>query len=369
MIIREYEKIFAKDCPAFNELSRFADASDFLSIGWKYVQAKNYVGVIRLPSGFQIEILPKLNASTEKLRGLVINMIRTLKDFSGKKFLNADLDTARLDFWAIFIRIYLDMVRDLVKRGLKSTYVTREDNLNVFKGKLLINENLRHNVAHMERFYVAYDEYSLDRPEHRLIKAALWKLRREKLARQLLESFDTVTTSTNYAKDFAAVSIDRTNREYRAVMNWTEIFLRSESFTLFAGKSEAIALLFDMNKLFEAYVAEHIKKHFSEQFTVKIQAQEKYLFAEPRRFGLRPDIVLEKGNELIILDTKWKSAPTEADMYQMLAYARRHCTKKIILLCSSDAEEKFYRAEDLEVKIIAVDLFDMKKLLAKVTGS
>ena len=380
LTVREYKKIFAEDCPRFNELVKFAeefkfpeefksDKSDdvlkFIELGFErrgaFVQAKNYVGVIRLPSGFQIEILPKLDAPNEKLRGLVVEMLRTMKDFSCKKFQDAELDTARLDLYEIFIKMYLDRVSDLVKRGLKSSYVGREDNLNVFKGKLLINENLRRNFAHREKFFVTYDEYSIDRPEHRLIKAALLKLRREKLARRLLIYFDSVEASKNYSKDFSAISIDRTNREYQTVMNWTKIFLRGESFMPFAGKSAALALLFDMNKLFEAYVAEHIKKYFSDEFTVKIQAQEKYLFDEPRSFGLKPDIILE-GDEKIILDTKWKFEIIPSDMYQMFAYAKKYGAKKIFLLCPPQVEETFYRAEDFQVQVVGVDLFNMLNL-------
>lgn len=360
MIVREYEKIFPNDCPNFDELRNFAEAGDFFNLSWRYVQAKNYVGVIRLPSGFQIEILPKLNAPDEKLRGLVIEMLRTLKDFSYKKFLDAELDTARLDLYEIFIRIYLGMVLDLVKYGLKSSYVEREENLKFFKGKLLVNENLRRNFAHRERFFVAYDEYNLDRPEHRLIKAALLKLRQNKLARRLMTYFDSVAASFNYHKDFAAISIDRTNREYQAVMNWTRLILSGESFTPFIGKLEALTLLFDMNKLFEAHVAEHIKKYFSDRFTVKIQAQEKFLFDEPRSFGLKPDIILE-GDEKIILDTKWKFKISEDDMYQMFAYAKRYGVRKIFILCP--AEEDFYRAEDLTLQIYRVDLFDIDESL------
>ena len=91
MTIREYEKIYSSDCEYFNELAKFSAASDFLSVGWQFVQAKNYVGVIRLPSGYQIEILPKLQAADEDLRGILIKMLSTLKDFSGKKFLDAEL--------------------------------------------------------------------------------------------------------------------------------------------------------------------------------------------------------------------------------------------------------------------------------------
>ena len=369
MIVREYEKIFADNCQNFDELIKFAQASEFLSLGWQFVQAKNYVGVIQLPSGFQLEILPKIYEGGDeiKLRRLVVEMICTLKDFKFKKFRDADLDTARLNLYEIFISIYLEMVQDLVKSGLKSSYVVHEENLNVLKGKLLIKENLRRNFAHKEKFFVAYDEYSLDRPEHRLTKATLIKIlhtTREnfRLARHLLNDFDSITQSINFAKDFAAVSIDRTNSSYRTVMEWTKIFLRGESFTPFAGKSRTMALLFDMNKLFEAYVAEHIKKYFSDRFTVRTQVREKFLFCEPQDYILKPDILLERGNEKIIMDTKWKFEPTEGDMYQMFAYAKRYGAKKIYLLCPPNVEENIYRAADFEVEVYGVDLFNMAKL-------
>lgn len=371
-IIHEYEKIFGDDCEHFDELIKFTEASEFLSLGWQrqrgaYVQAKNYIGVIRLPSGFQIEILPKLNEHEDKLRGLVVEMLRSLKDFSYKKFLDADLDTTRFNLYEIFIRIYLEMVLELVKRGLRSSYTLREENLNFFKGKLLVRENIRHNIAHHEKFFVAFDEYNLDRAEHRLIKATLLKLFRtttenKRLVNRLLADFDSVPASTNYPKDFAEIFIDRQNSHYQAVMNWTKIFLRGESFSAFAGKTNVLALLFPMEKLFEAYVAKYIQKFFSDRFTVKIQAQEKFLFDTPKSFALKPDILLE-GNEIIILDTKWKLEITSGDMYQMFAYAKKYDAKKIFLLCPPQVAGNIsYRSTDFDVKIFCVDLFNMDNL-------
>ena len=227
LTVREYQKIFRDDCPHFDELIKFAAASEFLDLNWRYVQAKNFVGVIRLPGGFQIEILPKIYDGDDpsRLRALVVKMLRTLKNFSGKTFRNAQLDTSRLPLYEIFIRQYLDMVAELVKRGLKSSYVPREENLRVVKGKLLIGRHVRINFAHREKFFVAFDEYGLNRPENRLIKSTLGKLLRTtrdqenfRLTTRLLADFDSVDASTNFAKDFAAVSIDRINRAYEAVM-------------------------------------------------------------------------------------------------------------------------------------------------------
>lgn len=367
LTVREYQKIFPADCPHFDELAKFAAASDFFGLGWRYVQAKNFVGVIRLSNGFQIEILPKIYDGDDpnRLRGLVVKMLCTLKNFSGKKFLEADLQTSRLPLYEIFIQNYLEMVAELVKRGLKSSYILREENLRVFKGKLLIGRHVRENFAHREKFFVAFDEYSLNRPENRLIKSTLEKLRHTtrdhenfRTSNRLLADFDSVDASTNFAKDFAAVSIDRQNRGYENIMSWTKIFLAGESFTAFAGKSQAQALLFPMDKLFEAYVAAHVKKFFADRFTVKTQARGKFLFDKPKSFMLKPDILLE-GDETIIMDTKWKLDVPEADMYQMFTYSKRYEARRIFLLCPPTVDKIFYRAEDFNVTIFPVDLFDM----------
>ena len=382
LTVREYKKIFAEDCDHFDELLKFlesADVSQFLRLGIerrkKFIQAQNYVGVIRLPSGFQLEMLPKLDAPEDKLRLLVVQMLRTLRDFSGKIFPNAQLDTARLHLYEIFIRAYLEMVLELVRRGLRSSYTVQRANQNFFKGKLLLKENLRHNFAHREKFFVAFDEYNLNRAEHRLIKATLAKLLRTtrdqknfRLTTRLLTDFDSVEQSTNFAKDFAAPATDRHSRDYSAVIAWTKIFLAGKSFTSFAGKTDAQVLLFPMEKLFEAYVAAHVRKKFSDRFTVRTQVGEKFLFDVPREFKLVPDILLE-GDERIIMDTKWKLAVTEADMYQMFVYAKRYDAKKIFLLCPPQADGNiFYHAPDFDVQIFCLNLFDMDASLQNLRG-
>lgn len=378
--VKEYEKIFS-DFEYFDELIKFTAASEFLTFGWQkgrgaFVQAKNYVGVIRLPSGFQLEILPKIDAPKEKLRELVINMLRSLKEFPYKKFLNANLDTARLNLYEIFIRIYLEMVLDLVKRGLKSSYVVHEENLNYFKGKLLVNENLRRNSVHKEKFFVSYDEYSLNRPEHRLIKATLIKIlhtttENKHLANRLLAEFETVEQSINYRRDFDKVFIDKQNREYKTVIGWTKIFLRGKTFTSFTSKSETLALMFNMERLFEEFIAEHVRKIFPKPFNVKIQAREKFLFDAPKSYGLKPDIIIEHGNEIIILDTKWKFKISADDMYQMFVYAKKYKSTKIFLLCPPNKEKiSLYKStnDGFNVKIFCVDLFNVVESLSKLSS-
>lgn len=95
------------------------------------VKVNNYVGLIQLKSGYKIEILPKIDFTDDeknnKTKAIFLKMLRSLKDFSGKNFKNADLKISKMNLYEIFINMYLNDVRILVKNGLKSAYVIQED--------------------------------------------------------------------------------------------------------------------------------------------------------------------------------------------------------------------------------------------------
>ena len=61
------------------------------------IQAKNFVGLIQLESGYQIQILPKVDFGTndtgKSTEEVFIDMLRSMKDFPGKVFSSANLRT------------------------------------------------------------------------------------------------------------------------------------------------------------------------------------------------------------------------------------------------------------------------------------
>ena len=339
-----------------------ADALDFMRIAYKrnvgdVVSIKNYVGLIQMKNGYQVQILPKVSLGdgaedpgNKRTKKIFLKMLRSMKDFPSKVFNDAILKVDQMNLYEIFINMYLQEVRQLVKRGIKSTYVTQEDNLKYYKGKLLINQQIRTNLAHRERFYVTYDEFHPNRAENRLVKATLLKLQKltssaenAKEINQLLTAFEMVEPSLNYQKDFSRVTIDRNTKDYEMLMQWSKVFLMNKSFTTFSGDSTSRALLFPMESVYESYVAQQIRKMFCpDGWEVSSQDKGHYLFVEPKRqFALRPDIVLEMDGRTVIMDTKWKSLVdnerinygiSQADMYQMYAYSKRYKTPEIWLL-------------------------------------
>ena len=359
------------------------------------IKVQNYVGLIQLKSGYQIEILPKVefnleeDPENERTKIVFLKMLRSLNGEQGKTFNSANLNMGKMNLYEIIINMYLQEVRHLVKRGIKSDYITQEDNLRYYKGKLLIQQHIKENLCHKERFYVSYDEFHPDRAENRLIKATLLKLqkftnsaRNSKEIRQLLLSFEMVTPSVNYQKDFSKVVINRNTKDYETLMKWSKIFLQGLSFTTFSGNNTANALLFPMEKIYESYVAYHIKKIFRPNgWEVSAQDEKYYLFDINKKFAIKPDIVCSKGNRIIIMDTKWKRLTNikayhygidQADLYQMYAYAKKYGSSEVWLLYPfnnvniSQKELEFRSSDDFNVSVYFIDVANIEDNLTQL---
>ncbi len=387
----------------FDEFERFirevtaeentADTLDFFKVYRKkgvgdVIKAKNYVGLVQLKSGYQIQIFPKIdffnkNEETPSTEKVFIKMLCSLKEFPGKIFNFANLKVDNMNLYEVFINMYICQVQVLAKRGLRSAYTQVEDNLNFFKGKLLVNKHILKNVAHKEKFYTAYDEFNTNRAENRLIKAALVKLHRlssnqenKKTIKQLMPYFELVEASVNYEQDFSKVVINKNTNEYKDIMAWSKVFLLNKSFTAFMGDTAAKALLFPMEKVYEAYVAQYVKRVFSEKgYDVAIQDREHYLFKEGGRnvFSLRPDIVIRGNGKTIIMDTKWKRLTdnknknygiSQADMYQMFAYSKKYKTPYIWVLYPkikdmNVSQDIKFESDNTVVSLFFVDVADI----------
>ena len=434
LVVKEYDTIVSNEALSstqgyvclekkyFEELEQFvkeyvsqsdeADILEFMQIGYRRgigdtITFKSYVGMIELPSGFQIEILPKVSLGQDdnnaKTKRIFLKMLNCLKEFDGKVFSSASLNADKMNLYEIFIRMYIQEAWTLVKRGIKSDYISNEENLHVYKGKLNVSKQISLNAAHKERFYMVFDEYQVNRPENKLIKATLLKLLgvsrntdNTREIKQLLYSFELVQESDNYVKDFSKVSLTRGMKEYELLIQWSKIFLLNKSFTTFSGKNAGKALLFPMEQIFEAFIAKQIKMLFENQNNgiIRVSAQDNgyYLFDEPRKFRLRPDIVVsnafDEHHKTVIMDTKWKRLNrnpaanygiSQADMYQMYAYSKKYHTPNIWLIYPlnddvRDLEPLSFNAiknemTNVSVKVFFVDLADYKTSLQSLYES
>ncbi len=399
IVLKEYEYLqytkedeknyIPKD--TFEALERFVlknqDIAQYLIIAFKkgygkVLQAKNFVGVIQTKDKITIEILPKVNnVSNEELKEILIRMLKSLKKSPFKNFNMAHLKSSKMPLLEIFISMFLDELTKLIQKGLKSDYITKEENLKFLKGKLNIKEQIKQNYIHKERFFVEYQEFLLNRIENKLIKTTLKYLykksklnKNQQRIREYLFILDEVDLSFNIKNDFSKIKLNRQTKEYESILLWCRVFLLNRSFTPYKGDDIAFALLFDMNLLFESYVYEYLKKYGKYK---NITSQDRgyylaYLNGKIPKFKLKPDIVINKdSNNVIIADTKWKILSKEklnqgvnqADMYQMFAYGNKYKNcKKIYLIYPYEKIEEgnFYKysqdQDGLELKVLFFDI-------------
>lgn len=363
----------------------------------KIITAKNYVGVITMEDGTTIEILPKIcsrEQSTEaKTKKLLVDMLKTLRMFPYKSLQTTNVNIEKMSIFEVFIRMFIDEVFFIVKRGLKNSYETIQSNEAVFKGKMKFDGQIRYNYAHKERCFVEYDEFNLNRVENKLLKATLLYLykntgssKNKNDIKTLLNSFTEVDTSVDYESDFAKIVPDRNTRDYASALMWSKVFLMGKSFTSFSGSEVAFALLFPMETLFESYIAVQLRKLLDiSEYSVSAQDRTYHLFDEPsRKFLMKPDLVVKDKahNMTYIMDTKWKvlsaSKPnygiSQADMYQMYAYQKKYAAENVTLIypftekIPADKVIEFHSQDTVTVRAKFVDLFDVKNSLSALVS-
>jgi 5-methylcytosine-specific restriction enzyme subunit McrC len=318
--------------------------------GRRVVQVTSFVGVIRAPDGFQIEVLPKvgkvIGGGAVEARQLLIEMLRCLQGFRHVQTDSARISAARMPLLEVFIAEFLHTVEHIVKRGLRSDYSRRQDNLFALRGKLLMTPHLRQNLYRADRFFTEHDEFSTDRPENRLLHATLQRVlmlsgsqANQQLARELQFVFADVPVSAHPRIDFQRVRLDRGMGYYADALAWARIILEDESPLTGTGRHRAPSLLFPMEAVFEAFAAKHLARQLARPLILKTQTRSHHLVRhrEQNWFRLKPDLLIrEASRDLLVLDTKWKLLDSlkangtdkyglsQSDFYQLQAYGQSY---------------------------------------------
>jgi len=360
------------------------------SWGRRTVKFAHYCGVISL-GNLSLEILPKIYGKESEpgvSRQALIRMLvkaRLLKSHRGSTANIALQKHALLD---IFILHFCDQLHAELMQGMIRHYVERNENLNVLRGRLLVEQQFKHNLAHKERLYCRYDELSADNIHNQIIRYVLRLMMKmstgvevKKQLSELLMRFNGISDITVTIETIDNLQFDRSNCRYEAILKQCRWFMQGLHPDVLAGHESCVTLLFDMNRLFESYVANIYKKlaligghHLREQ------GPQKYMVwredQNEQIFLMKPDMVFldSESNILSIADAKWKILDekekklgiSQADLYQMAGYAMRYGTDQLALIYPK--QKQLQSAVDLQlqgshvrVKIIPIDVTDSKR--------
>lgn len=336
--------------------------------GVKVLQVKNYVGVLALPKGIRIEILPKTgkgDIDPAQSRNQLLMMLRTLKTFRCIASADASVSTSEMTLPDIFVYQFIRSLQILLRKGIKSDYLRQSKNSAWLKGKLLVSEQIKSNSVRRDRFFVEYDEYRVERIENRLLKTAVEKVYSEVCNPQLRlelrkfrELFEAVPAIRDSAAAFRKVVPDRHMQHYALPLEWAKLILNGNSPHCMSGNAEAVSMLFPAEAVFEAFISEWMRYHLNNKWTIKCQARQHSLtcYNEKNFFQLRPDILLTPKScgqaSPQICDAKWKIISSEdggikkaglsqSDFYQMYAYGMKYLNGKGDIFLIYPAHEGF----------------------------
>ncbi|RKG36633.1 McrC family protein [Acinetobacter rongchengensis] len=356
------EKAFEHLCELSASFSKHG-AKVFELAGRRKLKLDQYVGVIETPCGTRIEILPKhveIDTDDEesvrrKERNLLQSMLSVSLHLSSREVGVASLNCFKnqpLNEW--IITQFLASFERLVQRGLRFDYNRVQEEQKFLRGQLQHVKYMRQPAAKKHIFPIEHDVYEVNRPENRLIRAALEVVCKKtkdasnwKLAQELRLMTNEIPKSLNVKQDFKNWLSVRLLAHYKDIKPWTELILGEKMPVSTQGDWRGMSLLFPMEKLFENYVAYHLRLNLI-RWNVKTQISSQHicLYEEKPIFRLRPDIHIQhrETNQIIVLDTKWKLINQndragrfglkDSDIQQMFAYSHyylKHSSQVILI--------------------------------------
>ena len=320
------------------------DNSQYFSLVSHGVKFKSWVGILQIGNTY-IEVLPKIsnqNDSEEvqnEWRARLCNMLTVTKTLDIRQTENASQSTYEHSLWEIFYRYYLTLVQDLIKSGLIKTYKHEEENRTALKGKLIFSKQISKNIVHQEKFYTDASVYNRDSLLNQVILKALRIISVSPSifndAKSILECFDDIEEISPNKINWDKVELlkkERKTEKYQYALTFAELIIKGTNPDLSSGYYSVTGIMFDMNTLFEKYVAQKMA-HF---FPNKIYAQKGGRFWETRL--AIPDITYKKNkNETIIFDTKWKKLSSKTDIasgdiFQQYVYCKLFSAQKAFLI-------------------------------------
>lgn len=362
LVLKEYQELNEQnlDCD-LDKLQSFLKCQNLepaLKITRQVIKTKSWVGVIKYKK-LHLEILPKLicdkNDNIQILNNLLF-MLSYTKKLNIKTSNVAKLSTSKNPFIEVLIREFAQSLFDSLKRFTPKKYVREEENLNYLKGKLKFSKNIRYNSSNQAKFYCEFDKFSENNLLNQLflfVSTCLYNISNDSYNKKTLKFI------MNYYSDIQLIRFDRFKAEkiklsrnqelFRKPFTLAKMFVERTSVDLSKNKFENITLIWDMNKLFEEFIFEIMKKSQNEWGWEFVAQKGKRLLCGDtnKKRNTFVDIYCKRNSDSysIILDTKYKKLQSSddfsnADVFQVSSYCLLHGAKHAILLYPRYDEEK-----------------------------
>lgn len=360
----EAGKVFVFDQDNLDAFVRFfGKGVPYYSLIRNGIQFNEHVGAIQAGRTV-ISVLPKADkrqredeAEKKEWNKILIDMLRAVHGFEIKAPSSSHLEIKNNSVLDLYFELFVIEVEYLLHRGLVKKYRKTEGNLNALKGSLQFGKQISKNLVHKERFYTKHTTYDTEHLLHIILYQTILVLKRINTNAALVGRINTLLLNFPEMPNqkisealFDKLVLNRKTAGYKKAVEIARLILLHYHPDLSKGRDDVLALMFDMNALWEQFVLVSLRKN--KQF--KVSGQDSRYFWKPeggKMRSIKPDITVSTNEGNYVLDTKWKlvdSKPSIEDIRQMYAYHHYFEAKKVALLYPGDAPYVTGKFVDIE---------------------
>lgn len=288
-----------------------------------------------------------------------------------------------------------------LKRGLGKEYIEQTDALSAVRGRIDLSESIKTQSLQKKQLVCAFDEFTVNSYMNRIIKTTIELLlrsdiskNRKKQLKKYLVFFGEVESLDLYTINWK-VQYNRNNQTYRMLISICYLVIKGLLQTQSDGTTRLMDFLDEqrMCRLYEKFILEYYKKECPQ---VTATASQIPWALDDGLSDMLPimqsDIMLTKGNNVLIIDAKYYSHTTQtqfnvhtlhsANLYQIFTYVKNkdmefgnqpHKVSGMLLYAGTDEfvqPNNMYQMSGNTISVRTLDLncdfFDIKEQLDNI---
>ena len=230
-----------------------------------------------------------------------------------------------------------------LKQGLYKEYISKQEDLNVLRGKINMSGTIRNRMAKKQILTCEYDELSENNLLNQILKTTVMLLLRhskvkakykDELKKEML-LFSNVDTLDPTMIKWSYIRFQRNNQNYRMLISICQLIIEGMLLTTESGDYHLATFIDEqrMCRLYEKFILEYYAQNYRK---LSVKASQ-IPWALDDGIGtmlpiMQSDITLQQGNTVLIIDAKYYSHTTQQqfdkhtihsnNLYQIFTYVK-----------------------------------------------
>lgn len=252
-----------------------------------------------------------------------------------------------LDLLAV---VYLAELNHVLQQGLVPAYQAIEGAESHIRGRLNVQRQVQRQGVAPTVFECDFEDHTYDTPLNQTVLYAAVILSRlvtnqsveGQLRAEIVRLRDRVSMKSISIAEAEQIKLSRLTEHYSELLQLANLVIAGTFIDAFdPGIQQGVTTLLDMNRIYEQ-VVERCARSVAQQragWEIRTQATTRSLLSGSPSVDLRPDFVIDSGNETVLVgDAKWKTSQQNNDIYQIVAYELAEEAPGLLVYPSQDSQ-------------------------------